>query len=74
MNEVTKPPVDELPLLVDAETIGRMAAQWAKDNGHRQRARLEIIFEQGHYAVRMFEEAWGPREIAAREETGGERR
>jgi len=73
LSEVNRPAADELPLLVDAETIGRMAAQWAKDNRHRQRARLEIVFEQGHYAVRMFEEAWGPREVAVREDDGAVR-
>jgi len=55
----------ELPRLIEAEQLGRMVAQWARDNGHRERARLEIVLEGGQYVVRAFEEAWGAREIAA---------
>lgn len=57
--------VEELPKLIDPGDLGRMVAQWAKDHAHRERARLEILFEGGQYVVRAFEEAWGAREIAA---------
>lgn len=66
-------PTDELPLLVDPESIGKMAAAWARDHMHSQSATLKIELRAGRYEVRMRETAWGHREVAekAAKETNG---
>ena len=56
-------PADELPRLIDPETIGKMAAAWARDHLRSQSATLVIVLRAGRYEVRMREEAWGYREV-----------
>lgn len=62
---MSEPTDDELPELIDPESIGKMATAWAREHMHSQSATLEIELRGGRYEVRMREEAWGHREIAA---------